>query len=80
MNVELEATHNAWGNVVNVVEGQGHVELVNNPERTMQAPRAWYYFGRILFKTSTPLHQMGFLECQIEHLRKILFYFRIERK
>ena len=37
----------------------------------MQAPRAWYYFGRILFKTFTPLHQMGFLECQIEHLRKI---------
>ena len=42
-----------------------------NPWRTMQAPRAWYYFGRILFKISTPLHQMGFLECQIEHLRKI---------
>ena len=37
----------------------------------MQAPRAWYYIGRILFKTSTPLHQMGFLECQIEHLKKI---------
>ena len=37
----------------------------------MQAPRAWYDFGRILFKNSTPLHQMGFLECQIEHLRKI---------
>ena len=37
----------------------------------MQAPRAWYYVGRILFKTSTPLHQMRFLECQIEHLRKM---------
>jgi hypothetical protein len=37
----------------------------------MQAPRAWYNFGRILLKTSTPLHQMGFLECQIKHLSKI---------
>ena len=37
----------------------------------MQAPRAWYCFARILFKTSTPLHQMEYLECQIEHLRKI---------
>ena len=27
-----------------------------NPWRTMQAPWPWYYFGRILFKTSTPLH------------------------
>ena len=40
-------------------------------KRTMQAPRAWYNYGRILFNTSTPLHQMGFLICQIEHLRKI---------
>ena len=47
------------------------VMLQINPLRTKQAPQAWYYFGRILFKTSTPLHQMGFLECQIEHLRKI---------
>ena len=28
-------------------------------------------FGRILFKISTPLHQIGFLEWQIKHLRKI---------
>ena len=27
--------------------------------------------GQCKFRTSTPLHQMGFLECQIEHLRKI---------
>ena len=33
--------------------------------------RVRYYFERILFKTSTVLHKMGFLECQIEHLRKI---------
>ena len=46
----------------------------------MQAPRAWYYFKRILFKTSTPLHQMGFLECQIEHLREIYTSLGIEPK
>ena len=46
----------------------------------MQAPRAWYYFGRILFKTSTPLHQMGVLECQIEHLKKDIYFFRIKPK
>lgn len=30
VNVELEATCNVWGNVVNVVEGQGHAEPVQN--------------------------------------------------
>ena len=30
VNVELEATHNVWGNVVNVAEGQGHAKLVQN--------------------------------------------------
>ena len=30
VNVELEATCNVWGNVANVVKGQGHAELVQN--------------------------------------------------
>ena len=30
VNVELEATHIVWGNVVNVAEGQGHAERVQN--------------------------------------------------
>ena len=47
-NVELEAIRNVWGNVLNVVEGQGQAEVVENEAqggaragRAMQTGRPW---------------------------------------
>ena len=46
----------------------------------MQALRAWYYYSNILFKSSTPLHQMGILDCQIKLLWKDIYFSRIKPK
>ena len=41
------------------------------PLKDNASPTGLVLFWENLVQTSTPLHQMGFLECQIEHLRKM---------